>query len=165
MMRMEKMRRKSRRGEGGQAIIEVALMTPWIFFLFVGALDFGLYSYALITTQNAARVAAMSGSFGGSAPAAITTCNLVVAEMNSLPGTQSYVPGTYTCLYDTAPTTSNRIAIATPTTEAETDGSTAAVVTVSFLPLVAIPIPGVMNGPLTITRTAKAPLLSSAPGG
>jgi hypothetical protein len=149
----------------GQAIIEMTLMMPWIIFLFVGVLDFGFYSYALIATQNGARVGAMAGSFGGGAPNAVSTCNAVVAEMNSLPGTQSYVPGTYTCLYDTAPTTTNRIAISTPTTEAETDGSTAAVVTVSYLPPVMIPIPGVMNTPPIVTRIAKAPLLSSAPGG
>lgn len=140
-------------------------MTPWIFFLFVGVFDFGFYSYAFITTQNAARVAAMAGALGSAAPDPTTTCNLVVAEMNSLPDTQSYVPGTYACPVDTVPTNTQRIAINTPTTEVETDGSTAAVVTVMYKPQTMIPIPGVLNGPVTIYRTAKVPLLNSTPGG
>src|SRR5260370_16771519 len=48
--------------EHGHAIIEVTLMAPWIFFLFVGTLDFGFYSYAIIATQNAARIAVMRTS-------------------------------------------------------------------------------------------------------
>ena len=49
-------RQKSR---SGHAVIELSLMMPWLFFLFVGALDFGFYSYALISVQNSARVAAL----------------------------------------------------------------------------------------------------------
>src|SRR6266568_7932291 len=41
----------------GQAVIEVALLAPWVFFLFAGALDMGIYAYALIATQEAARTA------------------------------------------------------------------------------------------------------------
>src|SRR5947207_14797502 len=48
--------------ERGHAVIEVSLMAPWIFFLFMGTLDFGFYSYAIIATQNAARVAVMQTS-------------------------------------------------------------------------------------------------------
>ena len=140
-------------------------MMPWIFFLFVGVFDFGFYSYAAITTQNAARVAAMAGALGSGAPNATATCNLVVAEMNSLPDTQTYVPGTYVCLYDTPPTNTQRIAINTPTTEVESDGSTAVVITVMFRPMAMIPIPGMFNGPVTVYRTAKAPVLNSAPAG
>src|SRR2546428_1434750 len=48
--------------ERGHAVIEVSLMAPWIFFLFMGTLDFGFYSYAIIATQNAARVAVIQTS-------------------------------------------------------------------------------------------------------
>ncbi len=48
-----------RRTRSGHAVIELSLMMPWLFFLFVGALDFGFYSYSLIAVQNAARVAAL----------------------------------------------------------------------------------------------------------
>jgi hypothetical protein len=40
-------------------VIEVALMAPWIFFLFVGVLDLGFYAYAFISTENAARAAVL----------------------------------------------------------------------------------------------------------
>ncbi len=140
-------------------------MAPWIFFLFVGVFDLGFYSYDAIAVQNAARVAAMAGALGSGAPQQAATCNLVVAEMNSLPGAQAYVPGTYTCPYDVAPTDTQRIAINTPTTEVESDGSTAVVITVMFKPLGMIPIPLVFNGPNIIYRTAKAPLLNSTPAG
>jgi hypothetical protein len=48
--------RKSRRGN---AVIEVALMAPWIFLLFVSVLDFGFYAYAFISVENAARAAVL----------------------------------------------------------------------------------------------------------
>ena len=50
--------RLGRRRNGGHAVLEVALLSPWIFFLFMGTLDMGFYSHALIATQNAARSAA-----------------------------------------------------------------------------------------------------------
>ena len=45
----------SRKRQKGSAIVETALMMPWLAFIFVGVLDFGFYSYACICTQNAAR--------------------------------------------------------------------------------------------------------------
>lgn len=172
---MRQNRQKARRRVRGQAVVEVALMAPWIFFLFVGVLDFGFYSYASITTQNAARVAAIANSFStGAATNATATCNLVVAEMNSLPNTKNLVPGTYTCpAVGSVPTATSPISLFTLTTESESDGSTAAVVQVAYrmptvgttTPIAMIPIPGLVNGPVTIYRTAKVPILNSAPGG
>lgn len=148
-------------------MVEVALMAPWIFFLFIGAFDIGFFCYALIATQNAARVGAMANSFStGAATNTSATCQLVVAEMNSLPNAKTLVPGTYSCLTGRSPTSTSPIALdlsASP--ETESDGSTAAVVTVSYWFGTMIPIPGLLNGPVTITRTAKVPILNSAPGG
>jgi hypothetical protein len=80
-MRKEE-QKKSNRRERGQAMVEVTLMMPWIFFLFVGILDFGFYAYSAITTENTARVVAMqiAKSQGFSASA----CALAVSEMNRL---------------------------------------------------------------------------------
>ena len=153
-------------------MVEVALMAPWIFFLFVGALDLGFFCYELITTQNAARVAAMANSFSsGAATNQTTTCQIVVAEMNSLPNTKSLVPGTYVCPAS-GPSSTSPIAVdVSASPETESDGSQAAVVTVSYFALPMIPIPGVLNlvdsggAGWTIHRTAKVPILNSAPGG
>src|SRR5205809_4591375 len=49
-------KRKSQQSRG-HAVIEVSLMAPWIFFLFMGTVGFGFYASAAIATQNAARVA------------------------------------------------------------------------------------------------------------
>ncbi len=46
----------SKRRQRGGSLVEVALLAPWIFFLFVGIFDFGFYAYAAICTQNAARI-------------------------------------------------------------------------------------------------------------
>jgi hypothetical protein len=80
-MRKEE-QKKSKRGERGQAMVEVTLMFPWIFFLFIGILDFGFYAYSAICTENAARVVAMqiAKSQGYSASA----CALAVSEMSRL---------------------------------------------------------------------------------
>ena len=42
--------------------MEVVLMAPWIYFLFMGTLDMGFFTHAMIATQNAARAAAASTS-------------------------------------------------------------------------------------------------------
>ena len=64
----------------GSAIIEAALMLPWLAFLFVGVLDFGFYAYAGICTQNAARAAAMMQAGG-----TLNTCLAALGELNGLP--------------------------------------------------------------------------------
>ena len=38
----------------GSSVVETAFMMPWIVFLFIGVLDMGFYSYALITAARAA---------------------------------------------------------------------------------------------------------------
>ncbi len=75
---------KTRPSERGVAVIEAALWTPWLVFMFIGVLDFGFYNYAAIATENAARVGALSYS----SDAARTwrhTCQLVIQEMQTLP--------------------------------------------------------------------------------
>jgi Flp pilus assembly protein TadG len=74
--------RKTKTGERGQAMVEVTLLAPWIFFLFIGIFDFGFYSYEAITTEGAARVAAnqIAKSPGFSSAA----CPIVVPEMSLL---------------------------------------------------------------------------------
>lgn len=50
------LRRNRRRGH---AVVEVALLAPWIFFLFVGAYDVGFCAHAALSVENSARVAAL----------------------------------------------------------------------------------------------------------
>ena len=59
---MMKNSHRRNKGQSGSSIIEVALLSPWIFFLFVGIFDFGFYAYAAICTQNAARAVALAAA-------------------------------------------------------------------------------------------------------
>jgi Flp pilus assembly protein TadG len=69
-----------KRSNAGSAIVETALMMPWLVFLFMGILDFGYYSYAAICTQEAARMAAIQFSTRGS-----NTCQAALGALNGLP--------------------------------------------------------------------------------
>src|SRR6476646_3701085 len=51
----------------GHAVVETALMAPWLFLFFIAIFDFGFYAYAGIVTANAARVAALHTSISPAA--------------------------------------------------------------------------------------------------
>ncbi len=156
---------KSNRRQTGSAIVEVSLMMPWIFFLFVGVLDFGFYSYAAICTQNAARVAALSGAYSPSAASdSAGACAIVLQEMNSLPNARTLA----SCNAGTCPTSSVSANASQPITVMACpvngpDGAPSVQVTVTYLSVPMIPIPGALMGQLTITRSAQAPILNTAP--
>lgn len=87
--------RNSRRK--GNNIIEFALIAPWYVLLFGGAFDFGVYNYALIGVQNAARTAAMycaASSTTCSAGSDPTACQYALDQLRDLPNVGS---GTTTC--------------------------------------------------------------------
>jgi len=146
-----------RRNQRGNAIIEVALMAPWIFFLFVGVFDMGFYSYAAICTQNAARAVALSYAQSST----FDKCTVAKGELGMLPN----VTGT-TC--DALPwiatvTQVNGSACpdsATPTgvLNAATPFCVQSAVTYQTIPL--LPIPGVLMGRLTLTRTAQTRIIT-----
>jgi Flp pilus assembly protein TadG len=141
----------------------MALMMPWLAFLFVGVLDFGFYSYAAICTQNAARAAALRAAVEQGTGNA---CNAALGEMKGLPNTI----GLATCaanagaitpaipvavsavlLNGTSCADCNCGGIGTCTFAATT--SYQASVTYQSMPM--IPIPGVLTGQMTLTRRAE----------
>src|ERR1041385_2115914 len=61
------MERRASRKTRGAAMMELALLSPWIIFLFIGAFDWGFYAYSLITLETATRAA------GGATPGRRTT--------------------------------------------------------------------------------------------
>ena len=81
---MRKKRNQNTR-ERGQAVLEVTLMAPWIFFLFVGILDAGFYSYAAICTQNAARAAAIQTAAAPNKQTDPIACSAALNELNLIP--------------------------------------------------------------------------------
>ena len=126
----------------GHAVVEVALLSPWIFFLFAGALDVGSYMEALIATQNAARVAAeytsSHSSYAGDNSGA---CTYALGEMNTLPN----VHGLTSCNALPLKVTASSVTGA--------DGATASSVSVTYQGQVLIPIP--LLGRMTVTRTVQ----------
>jgi Flp pilus assembly protein TadG len=137
---------KARRG---QAALELALLAPWLFFLFAGTLDFGFYWYALISVQNAARIAVEytstnSTTAGNSAGA----CVQALPELHTI----SNVGELATCT--ALPVIVTASAVTGP------DGAPASLVSVTLRTQQLIPIPGV-TGRVTIVRTAQMRLKSS----
>ena len=159
---------KRKRRESGSSIVEVALLAPWIFFLFVGIFDFGFYSYAAICTQNAARAVALAAA--QTATAAVTPCNAALGEMRMLPNV-GYNPG-FSCGSGTTVTQSAPVAVcvgALSKTAATVCGLPSAVcadctlntaatsqfATVTYQTIPFVPIPGLLTGQLTLTRGAE----------
>lgn len=126
-------------------MLELAMLSPWIVLLFIGAFDWGFYSYALISVQAAARSAALYTS-GGSSTASDTStaCNIVVGELNNLRNVTS------SC---TNPTVSAS-AVTGPDTQP------ASQVTVVYTTGSMIPIPGLLAKQFTIRRTVTMRLRS-----
>lgn len=138
--------RHSHRNQCGHAVIEAALLMPWVFFLFAGALDFGFYGYALINTQNAARVAAMQTSATWTTAGNSTlACTYVLNEMQSVSNLQSVT----SC--DALPIKVTATAVSGASSA---DGAKATQVSVTYQSPQLIPFPGV-TGKMTVTRTAQ----------
>lgn len=139
------MNRRNRRSWRGHSVLEMALFAPWLFFTVVGALDWGFYSYALISTESAARVAAEYTSGSSTTEADATdACTIALRIMKDLPNVGS---STTTC--SAAPVK------VTATSSTATDGSTDSVVSVQYTSSTFIPIPGLLTNKLQVTRTVK----------
>ena len=138
------------RSEGGHAMLEAALLLPWVLFLFVGSFDLGFYNYALISTENAARVAAWYTSQTTTTAADSTTaCTYALAELNALPNV-----GTAVTSCGTSPV------VVTAAQVTGTDSSLASQVTVSYTSPQLIPLPGALPGQFTFSRTVQMRLVT-----
>ncbi len=137
-------------------------MAPWIFFLFVGVFDFGFYAYASICTQNAARAVVLSQVQSTVGVAPPSPCTVAINELNMLPnvsagttctGTPVNVPPVVTLNGSSCPDNGYGSAV----TFASSPFCMQASVTYQTIPL--IPIPGLLMGQLTLTRTAEMRIL------
>lgn len=134
----------SRRKRRGSALVELTLVSPWVFFLFVGVIDWGFYSYALISVENAVRIAAeYTSQTSTTASDQAGACTKVLAELSSL----SNVASLTSC--GALPLTVTAASVTGP------DGGTATSVSVTYRSISLIPIPGFLQSQLTITRNVK----------
>lgn len=96
-------RRRARGAEGGQSLVEYALMVPLLFILIVNLVNFGGLLYSWITVADAARAgaqyAAMGGAYAGypSAPTLASIKALVQNETSALPNASSTNPVVTVC--------------------------------------------------------------------
>ena len=142
---------RRKRGQRGQAALEAALLAPWLVFLCIGALDLGFYGNALISTQNAVRVAVMHASASGaSASDQAGACALVLRELGSLSNVAS-LGSTFSCQSLPLVVSTSLIPAAS-----SPDGAIASQVSISYQSRAMIPIPGLLTGRITFTRTATA---------
>lgn len=118
-------------------------MAPWIFFLFVGVFDFGFYAYAFISTENAARVAAMYAANAGTYADSGAACSYALDELRDMANVGT---GVTTCT--AAPVTVSMVS------SNDANGDPSMSVTVAYQTAQLIPIPGV-TGRLTISRTVQ----------
>jgi Flp pilus assembly protein TadG len=128
----------------GSALIEITLLAPWIFFLFVFVIDMGFYNYSLIAIENAARVGAEYTSSSTSTVAdQHGACIKILADLAMLPN----LSGVTSC--GAAPLT------VTATSVTGADGSPATSVTITYQGMRMISIPGFMMGQLSFQRNVQ----------
>lgn len=131
----------------GHAALEFALLSPWIFYLFFGTLDLGFYSYALISTENSARVAAQyTSKVPGKLEDAAGACTYVLAELSGMGNVHNLTSCTALPL------------IVSVTAVKDFDGADASSVAVTYQTAPLIPIPG-LRGRLTVTRVVQMRVL------
>lgn len=125
-------------------------------FLFVGAFDWGYYAHALISTEDAARVA---GSYAATSSSTATdstnVCLFALEELRIVPNIGSAT----TCSGSPVTVTTALIGPGQTNTNSA-DGQLAALVTVQYTTVQLIPIPGLLRSQATFYRTVQMRLRS-----
>ena len=126
------------------------MLLPWVLFLFVGAFDLGFYNYALISTQNAARVAAWyTSQTPTTSTDSATACTYALAELSAMPNV-----GTSVTTCGASPV------VVTATQVTGVDGGIATQVSVAYTSPQLIPLPGALPGQYTFNRTVQMRLVT-----
>lgn len=135
---------KSRRGH---AVVEAALLLPALTFTFMGVFDVGFVCWAQVNTQNAARVIALyaAGEYSKSlAPNPAVACGHALQALRDAPNVGAAVS---TC--DSLPVQVTVSNVTGPY------GAPAARATVVYRTIQLLPVPGLIMGQVTITRTVE----------
>jgi Flp pilus assembly protein TadG len=141
-----------RKRTSGTSVVEFSLIVPWAIFLFVGAFDWGFYAHALISIEDATREAALyAANLSSGNPKTSTACSLVLNELSI----SANVANLSTCTSGTV-SSSQPVGISLSCTTL--DSLNAVKVTVTYQTLQLIPIPGVLSGQVTLTRSVELPM-------
>jgi len=134
---------KSRKGN---SLVEFSFLVPWYVFLFVGSFDLGMYSYSLIALEEGVRMGAMYASQTTTTASNSTTAGTyVLGSIQGLPNIGTSVNST-----NAAP-----IVVTASLVNSGPDGAPATKVTAVYTTPQLIPIPGLLPGQLTITRSVE----------
>jgi Flp pilus assembly protein TadG len=132
-------------------MMEMVFISPWIFLLFIGALDWGFYASALVSLQAGVRSAVTYTATGSStASSSSEACTIVLNEIRKLPNIGS---GTTDC-------SSNPVVTAEYLASGP-GGSPASRVTVTYTSITLVPMPGLLRKQFTVTRRAVMRLRST----
>lgn len=137
----------------------MALLLPWYMFLFVGAFDWGYYAHALISTENAARVAGVYAS--GSPTTAVDAAGVCTFALEELRVVPNIGPSGVTCSGSTPVRVTASLLNAT-STPASADGMSSAKVSVQYTTLQLIPIPMLLTNQATFYRTVEMRLRTTS---
>lgn len=165
--------RSARENTRGSAMVELCLMAPWIFFLFIGVMDFGYFAYAAIQVESAARVAAMRTSVDAASQSSAIACAAVLPELKFLPNIMTAVTSCNAAplvvtqnTYCGTNAPASIICSARPTSPNCADctlgvalNSASSEVVVTYNSPQFIPIPGLLDGKLNLTRKAEMRIL------
>jgi len=136
--------------EKGHAALETALLLPWMVLSFMAVFDVGMYAYALVSTESAARVVAMYASASQAvAHNPTNACSYALAELRYALNVGS---GVTTC------SSGGPVQVSTVYVASGADGLPAAQVSVTYTSSPLIPVPGMMAGSVAITRTVQLPI-------
>ena len=123
---------------------------PWLVFLFIGAMDWGFYAYALIATEAAARVAcSYTSSSASNATDSTTACTYALGQLAKMPNVGTSMT---TCASGSSVSSSSPVGVSA-TSVTGPDGQTAAQVSVTYITPVFIPMMGQLPQQITMTRT------------
>ena len=147
--------RHTPRRKAGHSAVEAALMLPWLIFSFMGTLDLGFATYALISLESAARVAAVYASSATAiaqatqqTPDSGPACTYALAEMRNAPNVGG---GVYTCR------ASDPVTLSATYNNPGSDGLPSVTVGVTYT-IHLLAIPGIMPSQITITRQVECPI-------
>lgn len=141
----------------GTALIEFCFILPWYVFLFVGAFDYGFYTYSLISTTTAARVAAFYCANSSSTCASddATMCSYAIGQLKNLPNMGTAVTA---CAADPLTVTRTYYTAASNSCPDGNTGKGCVTVTAGYDTPQLIPIPGLLPSQLTITKATTLAL-------
>jgi hypothetical protein len=164
---------KRKRRDRGGALVEVALLSPWIFFLFVGVFDLGFYAYAVICTENAARAAAVQTAATVGVQSNLNACDAAWDELKGLPNVAGLSEDCTKLPVIVIQKTLCTKATVQPSMNCDAPGcadcgnandptgrAASSQVTVTYQSGLFIPIPGILTNQLNITRSVEMRILA-----